>query len=1076
MMRFKILIICCLLLLHPIYSSAQGLPAIKQWIEAEDYHQAMTGLDMLIELFSSGDQMDSLIVLPYYKGIILMELEGAESANSRVEEFIERITTLGASYRQQFVALEYYTRFLDETGQAHKSFEVARRMLGLTELIPDISAEETGKILYDMGVGAWRMGDMTQARGYFSRALQTYESFQLAPSQNLADAYNAMGAMMWLSSEMDSASYFYSRSVEVVGKMDADTIDKAFLSAVTLANIGLLHQVRGHTSRAIETLEQTINLHNFVIEKGSDPVQKRRSEQFRLRATLNLAAFYNSIGHYHLAHEMARFVYNSYKDLLSEGDPEIYKALIRVGESRMSLRDYQNARLDFEKAIELMSTSHGGSTYWKAIALSRLAETYAELGNTPEAITFFRESRQLFDQTMGRQYDIYYVSTLGKEAVFYASVQMPQEALNAATISLQLARDAMGAESPAAITRTIEKARVYFLLGDYENSSRYSLSAIEIIERKKKETQGIAEVFQMERYLPGAIILHTRSVYQLSGQVTDELLARILARLQDAREVLNQRKMYFASGENVLALMDENRELFDWKKYVYLKRYQKTGNPQWIHYIADIHEFEVFQKIRLGFLLRNATSFYGVPQQVLEQEFEIMQKFAGVMSLPGESENEDSFDRIIESWENHLHYLELNYPDYFSMRFGDLSGKLKMVMEQLDANTTVVRYVFIGDELFAMVIGKNDLQFIELKESGLEEKINRLNTFLPEAVELGLLRDLYAGLWQPLEHAIHTRNVIILPDRYLFNLAFETLVPEFVESYRDLASYSLLKRHVISYNFSLAVMNTHTSGDFERSYVAFVPGFAEEMKRGYATVAELNQDQEYLQLLPQPFTLELAHNIRRRLGGQTFTKDNSTLDNFIRYAGNQRILHIGTHAQVNNVSPGFSRLIFAKDLHNQEMNPGNHLYANTIYQLNLRSQLTVLTACETGKPFYRPGEGMISLAHAFHYAGSESMLTSLWQIDEYASAIIVSAFYNHLAAGMSRAEALREAKLGYLATARGRTLAPVYWAGVILMGDPGPMVIQPPFFSRYRGVIAILFLVLLAGFWWLRKKISKKSA
>ena len=1076
MMRFNIFIICCLLLWYPVYSSVQGLPAIKQWIETEDYHQAMAELEILIELFSSENQMDSLAVVPYYKGIILMEIADADSANSRVEEFIENITALGANYRQQFVALEYYTQFLDETGQTHKSFEVAKRMFGLTELMPDVSAEETGKVYYDLGVGAWRMGDMTQARSYFSRALQSYEFHQLAPSQNLADAYNAMGAMMWLSSKMDSATFFYNRSVEVVGEMDADTIDKAFLSAVTLANIGLLYQVRGHSSRAIETLEQTINLHNFVIEKGNDPAQKRRSEQFRLRATTNLASFYNSIGHYHLAHEMTKFVYNSYKELLNAGDPEIYKALVSVGESRMSLRDYQNARLDFEKAMELMNTSHGESTYWKAIALSRLAETHAELGDTPEAISSFRESRQLFDQTMGGQYDIYYISTLGKEAVFYASAQMPQEALHAANISLQLAKDAMGAESPAAIAQTIEKARVYFLLEDYENSARYSLSAIEIIERKKQEIQGIAGVFQLERYLPGAIILQTRSVYHLSGQVTDELLARILARLQDARKVLNQRKMYFASGENVLALMDENREFFDWKKYVYLKQYQKTGNPQWVHYIADIHESEVFQKIRLGFLLRNATSFYGVPQQVLEQEFEIMQKFAGIMSLSDGSENDDSFENSIQSWEKHLQYLELNYPDYFAMRFGDLSGKLKTVMDQLDVNTTVVRYVFIGDELFALVIGRNDLHFIELKEKGLEEKINRLNTFLPEPLELGLLRDLYAGLWQPLEHVIHTRNVIILPDRYLFNLAFETLVPDLVKSYRDLASYGLLKRHVISYNFSLAVMNTHVSREYERAYIAFVPGFADEMKREYATVAAINQDQEYLQLLPQPFTLELVHDIRRRLGGLAFTEDNSTLENFIGNARNQRILHIGTHAQVNNVSPGFSRLIFAKDLNNQEMNPVNHLYANTIYQLDLRSQLTVLTACETGKPFYRPGEGMISLAHAFHYAGSESMLTSLWQIDEYASAIIVSAFYDHLAAGMSRAEALREAKLGYLATARGRTLAPVYWAGVILMGDPGPMVIQPSFFSRYRGVFVILLLVLLAGFWWLRKKTSKKSA
>jgi CHAT domain-containing protein len=105
----------------------------------------------------------------------------------------------------------------------------------------------------------------------------------------------------------------------------------------------------------------------------------------------------------------------------------------------------------------------------------------------------------------------------------------------------------------------------------------------------------------------------------------------------------------------------------------------------------------------------------------------------------------------------------------------------------------------------------------------------------------------------------------------------------------------------------------------------------------------------------------------------------------------------------------------------------------------MQSNLTILTACETGKPVYQPGEGMISLSHAFQYAGSESLLTSLWKVDEKSSMEITDYFLEFLAEGMAKDKALKEAKLKYLSTATGRTLSPQYWAGLVLLGDVEPI-------------------------------------
>ena len=138
-----------------------------------------------------------------------------------------------------------------------------------------------------------------------------------------------------------------------------------------------------------------------------------------------------------------------------------------------------------------------------------------------------------------------------------------------------------------------------------------------------------------------------------------------------------------------------------------------------------------------------------------------------------------------------------------------------------------------------------------------------------------------------------------------------------------------------------------------------------------------------------------------------------------------------------------------------------------IYTCDLSSDLTVLTACESGKPGYKDGEGMISLAHAFNYAGSESIITGLWKIDEQSSTPLMDFFYDNLLNGMTREEALRNAKIRYLETARGRTLAPQYWAGLVLMGETGTVNIES---SNSRiWLYVVILIVLIAGIMGARK-------
>ncbi|MEO1032080.1 MAG: CHAT domain-containing protein, partial [Bacteroidota bacterium] len=299
------------------------------------------------------------------------------------------------------------------------------------------------------------------------------------------------------------------------------------------------------------------------------------------------------------------------------------------------------------------------------------------------------------------------------------------------------------------------------------------------------------------------------------------------------------------------------------------------------------------------------------------------------------------------------------------------------------------------------------------------------------------------------------------PDAELFNLSFETLSPLDVNTHKELAKTCLLNSYNISYNYSLLLVDQSKSPTFFKdNFIAFTPEFNQQMKTNYVTAIKdsIFLDKTYLTLLPQPFTVDIAEEYSRYFNGNSFINEKASKQIFTQEAKEHKIIHIGTHAESNNISPELSRLIFAKPLETEEHIDNNSLYTYEIYNQNLASNLAILTACETGKPSYQPGEGMISLAHAFNYAGSESILTSLWKIDEQSSAKILEYFYTNIKAGLTKDEALRQAKLSYIAKAKGRTVAPQYWAGLVLIGDASPIDLTSRNYPYW--IIGLMLLVI----------------
>lgn len=99
----------------------------------------------------------------------------------------------------------------------------------------------------------------------------------------------------------------------------------------------------------------------------------------------------------------------------------------------------------------------------------------------------------------------------------------------------------------------------------------------------------------------------------------------------------------------------------------------------------------------------------------------------------------------------------------------------------------------------------------------------------------------------------------------------------------------------------------------------------------------------------------------------------------------------------------------------------------------LGTDLVVLSACETGLGEIRTGQGVYGLRRGFTIAGADSLVLSLWQVDDVGTQVLMNQFYTYLLAGQGRGQALRQVKLDLLSSTEYRH--PYYWAAFILAGE-----------------------------------------
>ncbi len=163
------------------------------------------------------------------------------------------------------------------------------------------------------------------------------------------------------------------------------------------------------------------------------------------------------------------------------------------------------------------------------------------------------------------------------------------------------------------------------------------------------------------------------------------------------------------------------------------------------------------------------------------------------------------------------------------------------------------------------------------------------------------------------------------------------------------------------------------------------------------------------------------------------------------------ILHLASHAEADEEDPARSRILLAGD-----RNRLDYLFLEDIQALNLKgTELVTLSACRTAAGRLKPGEGVQSFGRAFLAAGARSTLSTLWPVADAPAAEFMKQFYGEIAAGKTKAAALRAAKLRFIRS--GSSLSdPAHWAAFVLTGDGDSPVGLPLHWYSLAIAVAVL--------------------
>lgn len=385
--------------------------------------------------------------------------------------------------------------------------------------------------------------------------------------------------------------------------------------------------------------------------------------------------------------------------------------------------------------------------------------------------------------------------------------------------------------------------------------------------------------------------------------------------------------------------------------------------------------------------------------------------------------------------------LAQTFPNYFEFKYRyDYPALKDLQTWAKESNSTVVEYFYGSKYVFGLGVNQDSLKLFKiLKDSTLESNLSKYNNSLKFGFNFSTQKldydnfisssfFLYQKLLNPIiKNSDSVQNLIIIPDGYLSSIPFDALLFEdLVSEQVDYKSLPYIhNEYLISYHFnsSMGINSSREISRTAKNLVAF--SFSSDDVKNLSAEQILTTNQIGGSSKEINAISSLVSNV------DLFSGLNATEANFVKNAPNYDVIHLAIHGEADLDNAMDSKLMFPAGGEGQD----GSLYPFELYNLSLRAKLVVLSACESGIGKMFSGEGIFSMARAFAFAGSPSIVMSLWKVNDNATASLMESFYTALSNSENVDNALRIAKSNYLKGADELNAHPANWAAMVPIGN-----------------------------------------
>jgi len=353
---------------------------------------------------------------------------------------------------------------------------------------------------------------------------------------------------------------------------------------------------------------------------------------------------------------------------------------------------------------------------------------------------------------------------------------------------------------------------------------------------------------------------------------------------------------------------------------------------------------------------------------------------------------------------------------------------LSELQRNLPSETLLVEYVLAEPSSYALAITRDTVTPYQLPSRRLiEAEANRYRKEIRDKKEdRELARHLFSELLLPIKKYKEKADLVIIPDGSLHLLPFSAL---------DDGSAYVVKSHTVdvapsSTVYELLAIRSKSKEEVAMPYIG-VAAWTQSAESRNPIVRAINGPARS-QFVPLPNSKREVETIAEDLPHPStiLLGDEATESRFKKVSlESSEVVHLALHGYADLDYPDRSALVFAPEPANRTED--GLLQVREIRGLHLKAKLVTLSACDTGVgPVGQTG--VANLVNAFIEAGADTVVSTLWELEDQTTEHLMAQFYSHLAKHERTIDALRAAKSELL----DQGLPPYYWASFQVVGDP----------------------------------------